>query len=92
MLGMSVLGYSESPKKIFIRDDVRKQWEFLDKVTKFSLITGPPGTGKSTLAWAWLLAQQSDFVWFHFNSVTTVLPQKIFKREKGVIYNAICQY
>jgi len=71
------LGSTEDPKLIFQRSEAKKLWERLERETSNSnsgkeverllLISGPPGTGKSTAVWMWAgsVAVSSKVVWIH---------------------------
>jgi hypothetical protein len=45
---------NQGTKTLYIRDEVREMWSFLDEPARTSMVQGPPGTGKSssTLVWA----------------------------------------
>ena len=58
---------------VFTRKNVVNMWEALEKLKNSSKnrlhISGPPGTGKSTVAWAWVCstARLHNIVWAHMN-------------------------
>ena len=46
-------GSSTSPRCIYLRTQAVQQWQALNKFEHVLHIEGPPGTGKSTIVWAW---------------------------------------
>jgi len=70
-------GATEDPTLMFQRSEVKELWERLNRETSNSnsgeaderllLISGPPGTGKSTAVWMWAgsVAVSSKVVWIH---------------------------
>ena len=63
-------GFSSDESLLYVRDETVKLWSALndDSGTNLS-VDGPPGTGKSTEAWAWALWKaKKDVVtvtWYH---------------------------
>eukprot|EP00750_Incisomonas_marina_P022436 INCI4969.8.p1 GENE.INCI4969.8~~INCI4969.8.p1 ORF type:complete len:821 (-),score=122.60 INCI4969.8:49-2511(-) len=65
-------GWPVDKQRIFVRPQVAGQWHrlqgLLDDEDHSTLkVEGPPGTGKSTVAWAWAcyMARQRSVVWVH---------------------------
>ena len=65
-------GWPVDKQRIFVRPQVACQWRRLqglleDKDHSTLKVEGPPGTGKSTVAWAWAcyMARQQSVVWVH---------------------------
>ena len=61
---------------IFVRKETAEMWSTLETKTALGvnlLVGGPPGTGKSTEAWAWARwkahATEKKVTWFHFSKV-----------------------
>ena len=76
---------TEDRKLMFQRSEVKELWERLNRETSNSnsgeaderllLISGPPGTGKSTAVWMWAgsVAVSSKVVWIHLGRSGEVL-------------------
>ena len=72
-------GFTQEERFVYVRKETRETWEALENAvnegTNISL-KGPPGTGKSTTAWAWACWKAKRFnkkvVWFHFTKKTRV--------------------
>ena len=67
-------GFSSDTCLLFIRKETVDLWSALDSAIGKGLnisVDGPPGTGKSTEAWAWSLYtavnKQTKVTWFHFS-------------------------
>lgn len=66
-----IAGFSSESIRVYVREEAHEMWVKMETlITSSSLsVSGPPGTGKSTEAWAWALwkAQQSkvDIIWYH---------------------------
>ena len=65
-------GWPVDKQRIFVRPQVAGQWRRLqgllvDENHSTLKVEGPPGTGKSTVAWAWAcyMARQQSVVWVH---------------------------
>ena len=60
-------GWTDDEHLLFIRPEAAALWNKLNHFDKALHIEGPPGTGKSTIAWAWAcaMAQQKDVLWVH---------------------------
>ena len=54
---------------MFVRPKVVEMWNELEKIQPRTQlhVRGPPGTGKTTVAWAWacFTAQQNNVLWVH---------------------------
>eukprot|EP01012_Entosiphon_sulcatum_P021003 TRINITY_DN2581_c0_g1_i5.p1 TRINITY_DN2581_c0_g1~~TRINITY_DN2581_c0_g1_i5.p1 ORF type:complete len:566 (+),score=81.38 TRINITY_DN2581_c0_g1_i5:573-2270(+) len=50
--------------KIYARNEVVQLWQNLDH--KIHMVTGPPGTGKSTAVWWWACTVSKPVIWVHF--------------------------
>ena len=52
---------------MFLRPEAVAEWEQLNNFNKVLHVEGPPGTGKSTIAWAWACfkARDTNVVWVH---------------------------
>ena len=68
-------GWDANNLRIYVRPQAAEQYTFLDSVLRslhdrVAHIEGPPGTGKSTLTWAWACeqAQQQPVLWVHQDS------------------------
>ena len=59
---------------MFVRSKVVEMWNELDNIQprKQLQVCGPPGTGKTTVAWAWACytAQKQNVLWVHVNKFT----------------------
>eukprot|EP00027_Filamoeba_sp_ATCC50430_P001241 CAMPEP_0168542330 /NCGR_PEP_ID=MMETSP0413-20121227/1289_1 /TAXON_ID=136452 /ORGANISM="Filamoeba nolandi, Strain NC-AS-23-1" /LENGTH=532 /DNA_ID=CAMNT_0008572197 /DNA_START=156 /DNA_END=1756 /DNA_ORIENTATION=+ len=56
-----------NPRRLFVREEWAELWNELESKDNL-LFTGPPGTGKSSLVWAWCLhmaSQKKDVTWVH---------------------------
>eukprot|EP00750_Incisomonas_marina_P022423 INCI4969.10.p1 GENE.INCI4969.10~~INCI4969.10.p1 ORF type:complete len:764 (-),score=110.16 INCI4969.10:50-2176(-) len=69
---LSAGGWPVDKQRIFVRLQVAGQWRRLqellvDEDHSTLKVEGPPGTGKSTVTWAWAcyVAQQRSVVWVH---------------------------
>ena len=69
---LSAGGWPVDKQRIFVRSQVAGQWRRLqellvDEDHSTLKVEGPPGTGKSTVTWAWAcyVAQQRSVVWVH---------------------------
>jgi hypothetical protein len=61
--------------RIFVREEAHEMWRKIESSIDDSMslsVEGPPGTGKSTEAWAWALwkarTTKKNVVWFHSTS------------------------
>jgi hypothetical protein len=67
---MKLAGFSSDESLLYVRDETVELWNALNDTGGKSLsIDGPPGTGKSTEAWAWALWKAKHdnvtVTWFH---------------------------
>eukprot|EP00808_Paulinella_micropora_P017374 g49289.t1 len=78
---MKLAGLSspDSDCLLFVRQETVDLWNALERATIKNCnlcVDGPPGTGKSTEAWAWALwkakNQKTTVVWFHFSKTCAV--------------------
>ena len=72
--------------KFFVRQEWVDYWnQYLSGTNSNIIITGPPGCGKSSLAWAWCLFYGKDHIvqWVHIGKFQET---KIVIIEKGKIY------
>mgnify|MGYP003884390987 CR=1 FL=1 len=62
--------WNNTPRRIYLRKQAVAQWKKLDSLRKVLHVTGPPGTGKSTIAWAWAChkAASTNIVWVQCDS------------------------
>jgi hypothetical protein len=60
-------GWSDEEQLLFIRPEAADLWKQLNEFDKALHVEGPPGTGKSTIAWAWacLQAKEKSILWVH---------------------------
>ena len=55
-------------KLLYVREEVTQQLHFLDKPARKKVVQGPPGCGKSCVAWAWSCMQArggTNVLWAH---------------------------
>ena len=60
-------GWKDDTQQVYLRKHAVDEWKELCKFNKALHIEGPPGTGKSTIAWVWacFTAQSANVVWLH---------------------------
>ena len=60
-------GWKDDTQQVYLRKHAVDEWKELCKFNKALHIEGPPGTGKSTIAWVWacFTAQSANVVWVH---------------------------
>jgi hypothetical protein len=60
-------GWSDEEQLLFIRPEAAALWKQLNAFDKALHVEGPPGTGKSTIAWAWACSQakEKNVLWVH---------------------------
>jgi hypothetical protein len=60
-------GWSDDEQLLFIRSEAADLWKQLNAFDKALHVEGPPGTGKSTIAWAWACSQakEKSVLWVH---------------------------
>jgi hypothetical protein len=75
----ALAGLSPEVSKMFVREESVELWRALQAAVKngFNLsVGGPPGTGKSTEVWAWVLwtaiEKKIKVTWFHFCKRCTI--------------------
>jgi ABC-type cobalamin/Fe3+-siderophores transport system ATPase subunit len=64
---MNAGGWKDDTQHVYLRKHAVDEWNKLCQSNKVLHIEGPPGTGKSTIAWAWacFTAQKETVVWVH---------------------------
>jgi hypothetical protein len=64
---LKAAGWSEGEQLLFVRPEAVELWQKLESFDKALHIEGPPGTGKSTLAWVWACykAKTQSVLWVH---------------------------
>jgi hypothetical protein len=64
---LKAAGWRENEQLLFVRPEAVELWQKLESFDKALHIEGPPGTGKSTLAWAWACfkAKTQKVLWVH---------------------------
>jgi hypothetical protein len=62
-------GWGIDEQLIFVRPEAAALWSKLETSATALHIEGPPGTGKSTIAWAWACAkaQEQKVLWVHLD-------------------------
>lgn len=83
----NLAGFSSKESLLYVRDETIELWDALNDTGDNSLsIDGPPGTGKSTEAWAWAL-------WKAKNDNVTVTWYHLTKNElvKVVVDGSTCE-
>jgi hypothetical protein len=61
-------GWSNDEQLLFVRPEAVALWLALDNMDKALHVEGPPGTGKSTISWAWACfraKQNMSLLWVH---------------------------
>jgi hypothetical protein len=60
-------GWSAEEQLLFIRPEAADLWKQLNEFDNALHVEGPPGTGKSTIAWAWACwqAKEKSILWVH---------------------------
>ena len=68
-------GFDIDECRVFVREETLSLWKAIENAVlsdRNLRVTGPPGTGKSTEAWAWACWKARDskkkVVWFHFSN------------------------
>ncbi len=72
LLDIAGLDTEQNTQRMFVRKDWAEYWTTLMS-NKSVFLTGPPGTGKSSLVWAWSLYQAHNKValrWIHLTPFT----------------------
>jgi hypothetical protein len=64
---LTAAGWDTDEQLLFVRPEAVKLWQKLESFEKAVHIEGPPGTGKSTIAWAWACykAKTQSVLWVH---------------------------
>ena len=92
-----LVGNAASTKALmFVRPKVVEMWNELEKMQPSSKqlhVCGPPGTGKSTVAWAWacFTAQQKNVVWVNVDKFRQRLTIYYFFNQRMQSFEGITE-